>query len=551
VVAPQLDPNSPLGQYYALKSLGLKEWDIKSIADKDYPIDTLIPRLNEIGYRLDASDDEAVRGIIRAEYNHILEARKSGQLDPEKMYYPGNADYDVIHAPTSNQRKSMPPPQEIRVASMETYDTLRRQLDDIGTVGTKGYDAELANHAREISKGLRAALDQHLPQSFKTRMIDYHDQAQATNIFRTRLGKALTDETPMGGEKTQSHRAAELAFAGLDSAQKLKGLVGDQNTFDEIALTHISSNLKGKDSAQAAKWLDVNYKDWSSELSPAARKRVEAHIDELKNADLMGAAAKLSQKATAGKAAKIPAETESKVSKIIETLTGDKKSVPRIVELLTTKKLNEDEARAVYTALQNTPDGKDAFKRAVESVIKDSEPKNILETFDNQIYDTLIAAGSHTPQEAQQLRGIVKELDELAHTKVASTEDQRKLIKAAANKEMMKGAAIGVVLGGITGGMAASGHLTTSGVLGGGEAVGLYMARGGYQRMANRVDELIQNIIADKDLFNAAIAPPTEGNVMRLLGFLAKYAQKTGAVEGAEYPVQREKRAVRTWGMVP
>ena len=203
--------------------------------------------------------------------------------------------------------------------------------------------------------------------------------------------------------------------------------------------------------------------------------------------------------------------------------------------------------------MQNTPNGKETFKRAVESVIKGADPKQILETFDYRIADKLIEMGSHTPQEVQQLRSVVQELDSIANASVAKSEDYGKAVRDAATHEAMKGKAIGSVLGGIVG--AVGGHSqmgglgglvgAAGGIVGAGEGVGVYMNASAMVRNEKRIRELIDKIIADKDLFNAAMAPTSESSVKRLLGMLAKGAQTTGAVEVAEYPLQRERKAVR------
>jgi hypothetical protein len=353
----------------------------------------------------------------------------------------------------------------------------------------------------------------------------------------------------MGEQKTASHRAAELAFSGRDSARRLKGMIGgDQATFDELALQHISANLKGKDAAGAEKWLAGAYRDWAGELSPQAQQRVAAHFDELKKTDLLKAAAGGKQKELSAQAAKIPGETERKVTELTGKLTGGKEPVERIRELLTTANLNRDEARAVYAAVQNAPGGKEAFKRAVELVIKDSDPKKILDTFDNRIANKLVDMGSHTPQEVSQLRGVVQSLHDLANVKVASRSDYLDEVKSAATHEAMKGKVIGSVVGALAGGF--GGHSAfgmgggIAGAVGGAEGVGIYAQANAMVRNEKRIMELINQIIADKDLFNAAIAPPTEGNVKRFMGMLAQGAQRGTAIQSTEAVGNRAKKAV-------
>ena len=193
----------------------------------------------------------------------------------------------------------------------------------------------------------------------------------------------------------------------------------------------------------------------------------------------------------------------------------------------------------MFDAVKNQPGGREAFQNAIKSVIKEETEgaggKKILETFDNRIADTLIAAGTHTPEEVAKLRSVVSELDGLANAKVASSSDYLDEVKRVSSSEAMKGAAIGGVLGAIGMGTAySSGHSGITAAIGGAEALGLYMTKAAMVRNEKAINRFLQEIIADKEMFNAAIAPRDPSTIKRLQGLLAQKAQQGAFLMGEE-----------------
>ena len=429
----------------------------------------------------------------------------------------------------------------VQRTAMYEYDALRRELADIAQMPPgPGYSAVKSKLAEEIGDLVRKAESQHMPNSFNPAIADYHQKALKTDEFRTSLGKVLKD----GDGNTAAHRVAEKVFAGRDPARDFKNMIGDPNEFDRVALSHISSNLKGKDAKAAEKWLSGNYQDWKSELSAGARAKVDAHMAQLKKYDLLSAAAGTRQKVSMGHLEKTPGITQKAVEDSTKQLLGGKEPVDRFKELLTTSTANRDEMRAVYQAVQSQPGGKEAFQRAVKAVIQETEPDKVLSLFDNRLSNKLIEAGTHTPQEISELRSIVVALDELANANVATATDYHKAVTEVAGKAAMKGSALAAVLAALAAGSAVGGHPVVGAAVGGAEAVGLYFAKSAMVRHEKRIGSLIENIISDKQLFDAATAPANPGTIKRLQGMLAQKVGQGAVIEGEEAVGRKAKRAV-------
>ena len=580
-------------------ALGLSDADLKNlVANKSlkgtkhaYSSDNIHKALTQEGggyARYAENDPDDLVAMIADE----LGASANGAN--QAKHFPDNADWDAI-----NYKPAPVGQPEIRRASMQSYDEFRRYLDDIANQGPEaaGYSKILSLKARDASNNLREALDEHLPQTFKKAMSDYEDQAKVTGRFRTPVAKSLI--TPdRGVNETAAHAVPGRVFAGRNPAQELKHVMGDDPAhFDEVGLRYISSELKGLSAEKARAFMKGAYRDWEGELSPAAQGKVKQYMADLEKSERITAGGeqrgkeraaaittiRAADKATiaeqernlkrdvksVGRDAKadieggrgseiakelraLPGETESRVAESTKQLLGGKKPVDRMKDLITTPLENKEEMRAVFDALRGQPGGKDAFKRAVESVIREqgmgSDAKNIVKLFDNRIADSLVAAGTHTPAEIAKLRSLVEGLEGLANAKVASPADYRQMITEAANTEAMKGAAIGAVIGGLAGGSAMGGfgaHGMIGGALGGAEALGWYVSKSAMVRNEKRIGELIAKIVSDKELFEAAIAPKTDGSVRKLMGKLSTVFGDSGKVAPAMAEMEREDKARR------
>ena len=445
--------------------------------------------------------------------------------------------------------------------SLEEYDLIRREANQMAKDAKGGLKGSIETEARKISERVTKALEEFAPGFSDKRLLDYHDAALDEAEFKTRLAKALNERDPADPNqmKTGAHRVTEMVFAGRDPAMAFKRMInGDQTKFDKIGLAHINTSLSGKDAAAAKAWWESSAtKDWKGELSESARKRVDEYIKGLGLLDSVSKQAATREKSTLGQLEKLPGITEGKIGESNKLLMGSEtgenpKATDRIRNLFMTQKPNTAEVRAVWDSVKNTPEGKKAFTQAVESVLKEemqgAGSKDILTTFDNRIHDVLVQSGAYTAEEAGQLRNLVKAVNEIAKTKVASLADYKDLIRDATNSESMKKSALAGLVGGTaaiagaTAGATLGGHSlgipggVSGGLLGGlvagKEAFGLFSS-GGYARYQKYLEDAISKIIADPELFKAAIAPESPYSTKRLMSMLAARSAQAGVINEA------------------
>jgi len=487
---------------------------------------------------------------IREEFDHLFDVSKAGAtLDPSRMHYSSSemdnafartkAEFLAAQGGMSGQAGRVGPTTKENRQTMYEYDLLRRELNDIANApNIRPGDAQKATLAREISNFVSAAESRHMPKSFDAAKADYHHQATATEDFRTKLAAAM-QEGP-----SAAHTLDAKIFSGRDSVRATKRLMGgDQGKLDQLGLSYVSDSLRGKNATSAEKWLDDYYRDWAGELSPAAQQKIASYLSDLKRADQISAAAKTRAGTKAGQLRDLPSATKQAVEKSTTELTGTLEAVPRFKQLLTTPQRNREEMRAVYQAVKAQPGGEEAFKKVVRSVLREQPPEKMLETFDNLISDKLIDAGSHTPAEMAEIRKIIVDLDSLVkNMKVGTPEVMKAKINEIVSSENKRGAALYVALstlgGAATMGSYVHGGSWLTGGLGGLEAAGLYAGRGAYQRNANAIKVLADEIIANPEMYDAAIAPATPSSVTRFKALLGQAMRQSAAISTAESAIQ-------------
>lgn len=507
-------------------------------------LDDLVEFAGQRGWVTEHEMEMAHKNRIGGQHDVVIE-KILNELNGTREFHP--TEFDAAQEWLSKVAQN---PRRIGV---EEFDVLRKQLAHIADTPSTapGYDKELSANARALHKMVTRAMSNHAPGTFSDALVEFHEAASADNEFATRLAKAIIERDPndAGQMRTPANQVAQQVFAGRDQVNSFKRMLGGssdpqaQATVDKLGLAFVSSNLKGMDAKTAEKWLEGSYKDWAEELSKPAQERVKKFLSDLKAAEAGGEKAAKGVSENLAVAKGFQATTEKRVAETAKQLLGGKEPVPRIKELIKTPGLNRDEVGAVFKAVLAQPGGKQAFHRAVEAVIKDEAEKNgktVLETFDNIIADKLLNAGTHTDAEIKGLRSLVADLDEIANANVASQKDFDDNIRQAVSRNVKRGAVWAALVGAVGGGAIGSGHSAIGGATLGAEGVGLYFSKNAWARNAQSINDAIGKIVADKELYNAAIAPPTDGSVRRFMAMLAQKSAAIQAGQAVEHKVEKK-----------
>jgi hypothetical protein len=522
--------------------------------------DDLIEAARNKGWAHENEDDATVYAKVRDIIQKELESRGGhadrpihpGHLDEYAEWQKAHSDWDAQYGESAKHFRAaeqeaaaggLHDPNQLP-ASFSVWDDKRRELREIERSGKDGGFSEVqkqlaGNAADRIETALKIYTGSNEQASglYENYLKNYHEGMSKLDLFKN---------DSMGGRLTAS-KTKELTGKIFDSresfleAQDVLGYSAAQ--MDDMALTHISHELSNKKTTeQAEKWLSDQY--WINELSPQAQAKIKAHMADLKGVDKRAVQVASRGKDVSSELANLPKETAAKVSEIKKQLLGQNKPVDHIRDLILTKRNNESEMKAIYESISTTPGGKESFQQAVKSIMREQiegpGKKDLLKVFDERISDILVSSGTHTAAEVAELRDMAKTVDEISKANVLTREDREEAIRKVTDREFKKQTAWGILMAGIFSGSMGTGLATgnhglagVGAALQGAEAFG-YISHGGYQRNFNRVNTAFEEILADKELFEAAKAPANSGSVQKLKSMLAQKMMKSTGLAGMQ-----------------
>jgi hypothetical protein len=425
--------------------------------------------------------------------------------------------------------------------SFAALENLRRRLGDraAGAPAT-GYEAIGQQQAKELKELVENVMDEFSGGKFKTYLANYKKNSEPINQFEIKLGRKLTGtlERPIGEFEVDPITLPKSIFSSARNVDDFIELVGgDKAAVERLARNYVSEQLAGKTPKQIEQFLTTN-KGWLQKF-PVVRDDFAAY------------AKKAAQEARVQP--KLQARTEARASRFelgrmpseqVENFRGLIKGSGRIEDVV-----------AAGRVLNQTPEGRTAFRSALQEVLG-TEPAGSLErVFRDRIRPAMQASGVYTPEQLKTIEDSVRDIVAVQTrieqaisraSQIPGAETDASQLTRLINEEVadMKrgGAALGVMTGGILAALSRFDLPTPSlGQLGVTGGVGAALFGNAYRQYNARIRQAVSDIVTDPVKLDMVLKAPPQSRD----GVVAAMIRQGIATGMAEAPERVEEDATR------
>lgn len=425
--------------------------------------------------------------------------------------------------------------------SFAALENLRRRLGDraAGAPAT-GYEAIGQQQAKELKELVENVMDEFSGGKFKTYLANYKKNSEPINQFEIKLGRKLTGtlERPIGEFEVDPITLPKSIFSSARNVDDFIELVGgDKAAVERLARNYVSEQLAGKTPKQIEQFLTTN-KGWLQKF-PVVRDDFAAY------------AKKAAQEARVQP--KLQARTEARASRFelgrmpseqVENFRGLIKGSGRIEDVV-----------AAGRVLNQTPEGRTAFRSALQEVLG-TEPAGSLErVFRDRIRPAMQASGVYTPEQLKTIEDSVRDIVAVQTrieqaisraSQIPGAETDASQLTRLINEEVadMKrgGAALGVMTGGILAALSRFDLPTPSlGQLGVTGGVGAALFGNAYRQYNARIRQAVSDIVTDPAKLDMVLKAPPQSRD----GVVAAMIRQGIATGMAEAPERVEEDATR------
>jgi hypothetical protein len=425
--------------------------------------------------------------------------------------------------------------------SFAALENLRRRLGDraAGAPAT-GYEAIGQQQAKELKELVENVMDEFSGGKFKTYLGNYKKNSEPINQFEIKLGRKLTGtlERPIGEFEVDPITLPKSIFSSARNVDDFIELVGgDKTAVERLARNYVSEQLAGKTPKQIEQFLTTN-KGWLQKF-PVVRDDFAAY------------AKKAAQEARVQP--KLQARTEARASRFelgrmpseqVENFRGLIKGSGRIEDVV-----------AAGRVLNQTPEGRTAFRSALQEVLG-TEPAGSLErVFRDRIRPAMQASGVYTPEQLKTVEDSVRDIVAVQTrieqaisraSQIPGAETDASQLTRLINEEVadMKrgGAALGVMTGGILAALSRFDLPTPSlGQLGVTGGVGAALFGNAYRQYNARIRQAVSDIVTDPAKLDRVLKAPPQSRD----GVVAAMIRQGIATGMAEAPERVEEDATR------
>lgn len=394
--------------------------------------------------------------------------------------------------------------------SFEQLEIIRRNLRDRASgLPAEGYNAIGQQQAGRFADLVEAAQKEFAP-NFGRFLERYRQDSEPINQFKRAIGKAVTEKEDFNFEefRTDPAKLADRIFATRNSAADFLALSGNDTALvDRLARSYLAGKTEGKTGEQLVR--ELRKYEW---LNLPAFTNVRR--DFLEQGRLLGKA----ETRVAERRAPIEQQTQALT---LETATRRPEEGFR---RLLTGPANVQNVQQAAQILVKSPGGPEAFKQAVRDTLA-TEP-NLSVSFGQKIKPAMQASGLYTPQEINEVQGMVDAIDQFSKKIGTMVSRAQAMPGVESNKsqltrliqdevyQMRVGTGVGTtLLGLIAGGMSGLGAGVGGGI---GAAAGTAAALGGapfltrYREYNANIRKAVSDIVSDPEKLRQVMSAPPD-----------------------------------------